>query len=178
MKFRHLVVGAAVAVAALGTTAAPAFASAPPHPQPAVKSTFAKVVGVVTRDRKDHTAAWVYAVYRCTVKDPVGDPGHLWVSVKQNDRGTVDSSISAEGSGWGGTATRWEDSHRNPIRCDGRIHLDRFKVDQIEDKGTYKPLTWGKAWVQFCLFDDTTPKGDGETDFGQPVSDMSWKWVF
>ena len=32
----------------------------------------------------------------------------------------------------------------------------------------------GVAWVQFCLFDDTTPQGDGETDFGQPVSSMVW----
>jgi hypothetical protein len=31
--------------------------------------------------------------------------------------------------------------------------------------------------VQFCLFDDTTPKGNGTTDFGEPVSSMHWKYV-
>jgi hypothetical protein len=31
--------------------------------------------------------------------------------------------------------------------------------------------------VQFCLFDDTTPRGNGEDDFGEPVSSMVWTHV-
>ena len=46
-----------------------------------------------------------------------------------------------------------------------------------EDKQSYKTLKTGWAWVQFCLFDDTTPKGNGTTDFGEPVSSMLWKYV-
>ena len=73
-------------------------------------------------------------------------------------------------------AKRWSDSHRNPVVCDGKTHTSRFTVDQVEGKaGLYGTLVKGKAWVQFCLFDDTTPKGDGQTDFGQPVSSMVWK---
>jgi len=73
-----------------------------------------------------------------------------------------------------GFAARWEDSHRNPIQCDGKNHVARFTVDQLEDKSAYGTLVKGKAWVQFCLFDDTTPQGNGTTDFGQPVSSMVW----
>ena len=50
-------------------------------------------------------------------------------------------------------------------------------VDQIEGKSAWDTLTKGKAWVQFCLFDDTTPKGDGQTTFGEPVSSMVWAQV-
>ena len=58
--------------------------------------------------------------------------------------------------------------------CDGKNHVARFSVDQLEGKQSYGSLVKGTAWVQFCLFDDTTPKGDGETDFGQPVSSTVW----
>ena len=138
-------------------------------------ATSAKVVGTVKIDKKNPTIAYVLAQYRCTVTDPANDPAHLWVSVKQNDAGKKDPAIVAEGSGGSGVATRWADSHRNPVVCDGKTHTSRFTVDQVEGKDGYDPLRKGKAWVQFCLFDDTTPKGDGQTDFGQPVSSMVWK---
>jgi len=140
-------------------------------------STSAKVVGTVKIDKKNPGVAYVLAQYRCTVADPIGNPSHLWVSVKQNDAGTRSAAVSAEGSGGSGAATRWEDSHRNPVTCDGQTHTSRFSVDQVENKAGYKTLTKGVAWVQFCLFDDTTPKGDGQTDFGQPVSSMVWVGV-
>jgi hypothetical protein len=140
-------------------------------------ATSAKVVGTVKIDAKDPSVAYVLAQYRCTVADPIGNPSHLWVSVKQNDAGTRSAAVSAEGSGGSGAATRWEDSHRNPVTCDGKTHTSRFTVDQVEGKANYKTLTKGLAWVQFCLFDDTTPKGNGTTDFGQPVSSMVWKHV-
>jgi hypothetical protein len=166
MMIRRVLAGAA------GVALAGVLAAAPASAAPKAATTSAKVVGTV--HITSNGTAEVQAQYTCTIKDPVGNPGHLWVSVKQNDAGTKDPKISAEGSGWGGTATRWEDSHRNPIVCDGKNHVARFTVDQLEDKSGYKTLVKGQAWVQFCLFDDTTPKGDGETDFGEPVSSMVW----
>jgi hypothetical protein len=152
--------------------AAPSVAGAAPKPP----STRAKVVGTVKIDKKDPSIGYVLAQYRCTVKDPVNDPSHLWVSVKQSESGAKDAAIAEEGSGGGHVAARWSDSHRNPVVCDGKTHASRFTVDQVEGKaGNYGTLVKGKAWVQFCLFDDTTPKGDGQTDFGQPVSSMKWK---
>jgi hypothetical protein len=170
MDTRRIVAGASIMALALVTMSGPAGAASK-------KATSAKVVGTVKIDRADPSVAHVLAQYRCTIADPVNHPGHLWVSVKQNDAGTVDPKVSEEGSGFGGTATRWEDSHRNEIRCDGKNHTERFDVDQVEGKQSYKTLTPGSAWVQFCLFDDTTPQGDGQTDFGQPVSSMVWVGV-
>jgi hypothetical protein len=171
MYIRRIIAGAAVTVMALTTLVGTADA------EPASKRTFARVIGTVHIDPDDPSVAYVRALYRCTVADPVNDPAQLWVSVKQNDEGTRDPEVAGEGSGFGGVATRWEDSHRNGVDCDGRLHADTFTVDQIEGKDAYGTLTRGQGWVQFCLFDDTTPKGDGETDFGEPVSHMVWRFV-
>jgi hypothetical protein len=172
MSKRGLLVGAALTTGVLALGPAVAAGAAGRGP-----GTTAKVVGTVKIDRSDPSIAHVLAQYRCTIADPQANPGHLWVSVKQNDKGTVDPAVAAEGSGGSGTATRWEDSHRNPINCNGKTHTARFTVDQLEGKSGYKTLIKGSAWVQFCLFDDTTPKGDGVTDFGQPVSSMVWARV-
>jgi hypothetical protein len=174
MKIRRLLAGAAITATAL-VTIAPAAGASSAGTNP--KATEAKVIGSVMIDPENPGVAYVLAQYRCTVADPVNDPSHLWVSVKQSADGAFDPELSEEGSGFGGTAARWEDSHRNPVDCDGRTHVDRFTVDQLEGKESYGTLTKGVAWVQFCLFDDTTPKGDGQTDFGQPVSSMVWKHV-
>ncbi len=169
---RGVIIGAVVATGVLTVgSAAPAGAAGRGH------GTTAKVVGTVKIDSSDPSVAHVLAQYRCTIADPQANPGHLWVSVKQNDKGKVDPALAAEGSGASGTATRWEDSHRNAINCNGKTHTSRFTVDQVEGKSGYKTLIKGSAWVQFCLFDDTTPKGDGVTDFGQPVSSMVWARV-
>jgi hypothetical protein len=164
MEIRRWLVGAAVLASSVTLLAGPASAA------PKAKSTSAKVVGTVKIDPSDPSVAWVLAQYTCTIADPENHPGHLWVSVKQNDAGTVDSEVQGEGSGFGGIAARWEDSHRNEVNCDGKNHVDRFRVDQIEDKSAWKTLTKGYGWVQFCLFDDTTP---GEI----PVSSMVWAHV-
>jgi hypothetical protein len=166
-----MLVGTALAVGALvAGSASPVAAAKRP-------ATTAKVVGTVKIDKHRPGVAHVLAQYRCTVKNPTKDPAHLWVSVKQNDAGTRDPAVRAEGSGSSGAATRWQDSHRNPVRCDGKTHTERFAVDQVEGKDGYKTLIKGRAWVQFCLFDDTTPKGDGVTDFGEPVSSNKWRRV-
>ena len=169
MRIRHTLAAAAIGTIALASFAGPA-AAVPPS-----RGTSAKVVGTVKVDASDPSVAYVLAQYSCTVADPETDPGHLWVSAKQNDDGTFDPDLASEGSG--ATATRWEDSHRNAINCDGKTHTERFAIDQLEGKQSWGTLTKGVAWVQFCLFDDTTPKGDGETDFGQPVSSMVWAHV-
>jgi hypothetical protein len=171
MDVRRIVAGAGITAMSLIGFAATAEA------KPLPKATTAHVIGTVRIDPDDASVAYVKALYRCTVADPVNQPAELWVSVKQNDAGTVDPALGAEGSGFGGTATRWEDSHRNSVNCDGHLNSGTFTVDQIEGKQSYQTLTRGKAWVQFCLFDDTTPRGDGESDFGAPVSSMVWRFV-
>jgi hypothetical protein len=172
MKIRRMLAGAVIAATAVvpfvGSASASATTTGSSH------STKAQVIPIIKLDRHDPSVAHVYAVYRCTVADPVNDPGHLWVSVKQSQSGRYDKSLEAEGSGFGGIAPRWEDSHRNPVNCDGRTHVSEFTVDQIEGKQAYETLKRGLAYVQFCLFDDTTPKGNGTTDFGQPVSSFVW----
>jgi hypothetical protein len=173
MKVRRLLGGAVIAAMALVPLAGTASASSARRGH----TTKAQVIPIVRIDRHDPSVAHVIAVYRCTVADPVNDPGHLWVSVKQSESGRIDRSLQSEGSGFGGTAARWEDSHRNPITCDGRLRISEFTVDQVEGKSAYQTLKRGVAWVQFCLFDDTTPKGDGETDFGEPVSSNTWAFV-
>jgi hypothetical protein len=165
---RRLLAGTALATLAIAGIAGPASA------KPTTRPTSAFVVGKVTIDPNDPSVATVRARYACTAVDA---PPELWVSVKQNDTGTVDRKVSAEGSGFGGVATRWEDSHRNSLVCDGQRHVGEFTVDQVEDKSSYGTLRKGWAWVQFCLFDDTTPRGNGQTDFGEPVSSMVWKHV-
>jgi hypothetical protein len=168
MDIRRMLAGASVIAVAL-MTVSPASAKGNPHGSNG-PTTSDKVVGTVKIDGSDPSVAYVLAQYTCTIADPENHPGHLWVSVKQNDAGTVDAAVSGDGSGFGGIATRWSDSHRNDIRCDGKNHVERFTVDQLEPKGaTYKALIKGDAWVQFCLFDDTTPE--------EPVSSMVWAHV-
>jgi hypothetical protein len=171
MQIRRLVAGAAVLATSLGTVGALATrASASPQ-----RSTSAKVVGTVKIDPSDPSVAYVLAQYSCTA---VNESAELWVSVKQSATGAFDPAVAGESSGFGGIAARWEDSHRNAINCDGKNHVERFTVDQVEGKaGQWGTLTKGVGWVQFCLFDDTTPRGNGEDDFGEPVSSMVWTHV-
>ena len=175
MDTRRMLVGASLVVIGVMTfsPASAKTAASKAH----TRATTDRVVGTVKIDRSDPSVAHVLAKYTCTVADPATNPAELWVSVKQNDAGSVDPALSQEGSGSSGTATRWEDSHRNAVQCDGKNHTQRFTVDQLEGKSGLKTLVKGEAWVQFCLFDDTTPKGNGTTDFGEPVSSMVWARV-
>jgi hypothetical protein len=161
---RGLLLGTIVTLGALAVGPGSAGAAARGH------GTTAKVVGTVKIDKADPSVAHVLAQYRCTIADPVNKPGHLWVSVKQNDAGKKDPALEGAGAGETGVATRWEDSHRNAVNCNGKTHTARFTVDQVEGKAGYKTLIKGVAYVQFCLFDDTTP-GD------VPVSSLVWKHV-
>ena len=145
----------AAAALALGTQAT-ALADVP-------SGSFSQVLGSVRVDPSDPTRAVVTARYRCTGE------AHLWVSVKQTAERTADPRLAEEGSS--AISAAWSDSHRNGVTCDGRIHVDRFEVDQLEPlwgsedpKSTvFEPLAKGWGYVQFCLYDDTTGEG-GATD--------------
>jgi hypothetical protein len=90
------------------------------------------------------TVADVHARYSCTFGD------HIWVSVKQSANGERDPAVSAEGSGFGGAAAAWWQSHRNTFTCDGKQHVASFTVDTVEE-GSRGQLQSGWAWVQFCI---------------------------
>ena len=137
---KRLFVLALVAAAAL-IVVAPASAK-----QPAESFTFgdADVIGPV-HIRGD--VAQVHARYSCDVGN------HIWVSVKQNDDATVDPDVSAEGSGFGGAATAWWQSHAGTFTCDGKRHTAWFTVDTTE-LGFGGELQPGWGWVQFCVTTD------------------------
>jgi hypothetical protein len=157
MKLRRL----AVAVLTIATASAGLVgtADATQASSNSNRSTFARVVGPVIRDRANPRIGYVAAIYRCSGE------GSLWISVKQVADGSADPALAEEGSS--GIASSWSDSHRNPVTCDGRIHLQKFTVDQEEPYFTengptgaksdiYAPLARGRGYVQFCLFDDNT----------------------
>jgi hypothetical protein len=108
------------------------------------------------------TTAEVMARYTCT---GTVDQLHLWVSVKQTADRTADPILATEGSS--GASAAWSQSHAGVLTCDGMNHVATFTVDQTEQG--WGTLAKGDAWVQFCLFDATTPEG--------PVSDMEFMHV-
>ena len=127
----------AVATAAL-VAAAPAGAKQTPD---SFQAGDADVIGPV-HVRGD--VAKVKARYSC-------DEGtHIWVSAKQNSEATIDPEISGEGSGFGGEAAAWWQSHRDTFTCDGKRHTAWFTIDTVEP-GSRGELKKGWAWVQFCV---------------------------
>jgi len=93
------------------------------------------------------TVAQVHARYSCDVGT------HLWVSVKQSASRGIDPAVAAEGSGFGGTAAAWWQSHRGTFTCDGKRHVAWFAVDTVEP-GSRGQLKSGWGWVQFCVTTD------------------------
>jgi hypothetical protein len=91
--------------------------------------------------------ALVHARYSCDVGT------HLWVSVKQSAARDIDPAVAAEGSGFGGAASAWWQSHRGSFTCDGKRHVGWFAVDTVEP-GSRGQLGSGWAWVQFCVTTD------------------------
>ncbi|HLM50870.1 MAG TPA: hypothetical protein VK279_10010 [Solirubrobacteraceae bacterium] len=104
--------------------------------------------------------AQVHARYSCDVGN------HIWVSAKQSGTGEIDPAISAEGSGFGGEAAAWWQSHRGSFTCDGKRHVAWFDVDTVEP-GSRGELQKGWAWVQFCV----------TTDEGLSAVRMAWTRV-
>ena len=105
--------------------------------------------------------ATVKVRYSCDVGN------HIWVSAKQNASATIDPAVAAEGSGFGGVATAWWQSHRGTFTCDGERHTAVFEVDTVEP-GSRGVLHSGWAWVQFCI----------TTDEGLSAVVMQWVPVF
>lgn len=151
---KFLIVAAMAGFAVLGT-AGPTLAA-----PGAASETTAQLVGVV--HQTGATTAEVMARYTCT---GTVDQLHLWVSVKQTADRTADPILATEGSS--GASAAWSQSHAGVLTCDGMNHVATFTVDQTEQG--WGTLAKGDAWVQFCLFDATTPEG--------PVSDMEFMHV-
>jgi hypothetical protein len=105
-------------------------------------------------------AAQVHARYSCDVGN------HIWVSVKQSAAADIDPAVSAEGSGFGGVASAWWQSHRGSFTCDGKRHVAWFTVDTVEE-GSRGQLQKGWGWVQFCI----------TTDEGLSAIRMQWSRV-
>ena len=149
---------AALPVAGLSLAlAVPSTAAATEAPAPS----FSQVIGTVQLDPANPEVATVQARYRCTGE------AHLWVSVKQTADRTADPRLTQEGSSRRDVSVAWSDRHRNEIDCDGKIHVGRFSIDQMEPvwgtnapKSTvYEPLAKGVGYVQFCLYDELTGEG-------------------
>jgi hypothetical protein len=153
---KALIVAALAGFVVLGT-AGPALAASG-HPS----VTMAQLVGVV--HQTGPTTAEVTARYTCT---GTSDQLHLWVSVKQSADRTADPDLATEGSSQ--VAAAWSQSHTGVLllTCDGTNHVASFSVDHGEQG--FGTLAKGEAWVQFCLFDSTTPI--------EPVSDMEFMHV-
>jgi hypothetical protein len=94
------------------------------------------------------SVADVHVRYSCTVGT------HLWVSVKQSATRAIDPAVSSEGSGFGGAAAAWWQSHRGSFTCDGTRHVAWFTVDTVEF-GSRGQLATGWGWVQFCVTTET-----------------------
>jgi hypothetical protein len=131
----------AIAAAALAVGAAAPAHAARPADQQSFTVGDAAVLGPV-HVRGD--VAKVHVRYSCDVGS------HLWVSVKQSASGAVDKDIAAEGSGFGGAAASWWQSHRGSFTCNGKRHVAWFSVDTVEP-GSRGHLKRGFGWVQFCV---------------------------
>jgi len=152
-------------------TAAPALADKP-------GTSSDDIVGVV--HLISPTSAEVQVRYSCT-EAASPDQMHLWVSVKQSANGTADPALAVGGTGYGGQAAAWSQSHAGvaDLVCDGHTHVGRFLVDRNEPG--YGSFQKGDAYVQFCMFDATHPfdqSADPESpDAVQPISSMEFVHV-
>jgi hypothetical protein len=157
---------AAAVSALLGLAAVAPTLAAPPVRNEAT------VISHVTIDKDDPSIGYVRARYTC---QPSTEPAHLWVSVKQMADGSADPALTEEGTGFGGVADIWLQSHPTTVQCDGKPHVQVFEVNTLEslppEEGGgavgHGELVRGSAYVQFCLF-----TGDG--DF---ISDMNFQSV-
>ena len=122
----------------------------------------AQVIGNVSIDADDPTVAYITARYVCSGVDTP----HIWVSVKQAESRGPDPLLKEEGSSE--YAVAWSQAHPTNGVCDGKWHVDTFKVDQTE---SFEPapgvvvhvghgqLSAGQGYVQFCVLDPTTEDG-------------------
>lgn len=133
-KSKFALAGAALAVAVTPVAAI----AAEEAPAPPAKT--AEPLGHVKRDGKK--SATLKVRYSCKSGDT------LWISLKQTNDGKKSKALKAEGSSK--VAAAWLQSHRNPIKCDGKKHTKTFTVDKVEP-GSKGHLVKGQAWLQFCV---------------------------
>jgi hypothetical protein len=131
----------------------------------------AQVVGKV-KINNDGTGS-VKAHYICSGD---AEDWHLWVSAKQAEDGSFNPAVGEEGSGFGGVADIWLQSHPVDFTCDGSWHTQTFEINTEEEipeefgGGTVGrgELVPGQAWVQFCLINESD---------GLFLIDQSWRTV-
>jgi hypothetical protein len=144
---------AAAAVTALAVAATPAIAAEQGAPAKTAKPLGSAVVA------KDKASAKLKVRYSCKSGET------LWISLKQTKSGKKSKALKAESSSQ--VAATWWQSHRNAIKCDGKNHTKKFKVDKVEE-GSKGTLRKGSAWLQFCV-----TKGEGQ-DATLTVSVAKW----
>jgi hypothetical protein len=132
--------------------------------------TVADVIGPVRIDPSDPTVGYVTALYACNGGQT--DQTHLWVSVKQNADRTVDQALTQEGSSQ--VAAAWSQSHPTDITCDGRFHIQTFRVDHAEQG--FGALANGFGYVQFCLFGGDGVYGASQIFLPVTSGNTPWWW--
>jgi hypothetical protein len=150
MNFRFALVTAALVATASIAVAGSAGAATKAEPS-------AQVVGNV-KINNDGTGT-VKARYICSGP---AEEWHLWVSAKQTADGSFNPAVGEEGSGFGGVADIWLQSHPTDFSCDGKWHTQKFEINTDEaipaelGGGTVGrgELVPGVAWVQFCLINE------------------------
>ena len=138
MKKIHAIAIAAAVVAGGVGLAGPASAKQPAGVQ---------ILGPV---RINGEVATVTARYNCDISE------HLWVSAKQVGDRSKDARLTEEGSSGVVAATGggWWQSHPLDFECDGETHTGTFTIGTFEYG--ISTLAHGKAWLQFCLTNEST----------------------
>ena len=159
---RSVVAVSVVGMMALATPAA-ATAKAKAYQDPQVAW-----VGKNVHVSPDGSKAFVNGKVRCFG----GRTGtHLWVSVKQGPRlSEPDHTGSSYADAWYDTNWNFEESPAGlTVDCDGHWHVVRVTM-----KNVFGELHDGSAYVQFCLFDNTSTDTNFPQGFAQ---DYGWRTV-
>ena len=136
MRLTHVLAVPAIAVAMLGTTAAPAVAEeAWQAPEVAWVNK-----NVVTNDGGE--TARLLVKYRCW-----GEGVHLWGSAKQGPELDPPANTGSD------AAEAWRETPEGPVpTCDGTWHTERVVLQDTPDTANHDALSRGSAWVQFVIF--------------------------
>ena len=153
---------AALATLALVILGLPGQASAQAYRAPQVAWT-----GNVINVSPDGDTAYINGKYNCVG----GREGtHLWVSVKQGPGIDADHTSSGDAAAWFDTNWNFGESEAGlTVACDGHWHTTRYTL-----KREFGDLTDGTAYVQFCLFDNTSTDDNFPQGFAQ---DYGWRTV-
>jgi hypothetical protein len=123
--------------------------------------------GVNINVSPDGSTAYINGKYNC-VGGRTGT--HLWVSVKQGPGLDDEHTSSSDADAWYDTNWNFENSETGlTVDCDGHWHVTRYELRQ-----EFGELVDGTAFVQFCLFDNTSTDDNFPQGF---VFDYSWKTV-